>query len=284
MTSNIVMLEPETIADLTKSLKTEFRKVNLGDVKILAEPAGVRIEMPIKRLTDYRFVSNLGRCSWTTPKGTVVLQLKRFSVEQRAEKQLFCMNLRELFQETPSNIREIFLTRSLRALAGLKSLDEDHLLQAVKASSDYSVLAAALNTDEALAAVRADDPLAGARLRGMDAKRKLLESEGGAISSPEAADLLGVTRQAIDKRRNEGKLLALELGKRGYFYPSWQFGLIGIEKVLSVLKGRDSWERLSFFLNPSDLLEGRTPLEALRTGKDIEEVTKAAKTYGEHGA
>ena len=97
MTSNIVNLEPETVADLTKSLKTEFRKVNLGDVKIHPiEPAGVRIEMPIKRLTDYRFVSNPGRCSWTTPKGTIVLQLKRFSVEQRAEKQLFCMNLQPI--------------------------------------------------------------------------------------------------------------------------------------------------------------------------------------------
>ena len=47
---------------------------------------------------------------------------------------------------------------------------------------------------------------------------------------------------------------------------------------------RDFWEKLSFFLNPSDLLEDKTPLEVLHSGEKIEEVIQAVKAYGEHGA
>ena len=54
--------------------------------------------------------------------------------------------------------------------------------------------------------------------------------------------------------------------------------------MLSTLGGGDFWEKLSFFLNPSDLLEGQTPLQALAEGKNIEDVMRAAKAYGEHGA
>jgi hypothetical protein len=113
----------------------------------------------------------------------------------------------------------------------------------------------------------------------MEAKRRLLESEGGAISSAQAAEILKVTRQQPDKRRKQGKLLGLELGKRGYFYPLWQFGLKGLEDVLTALGGQGFWEKLSFFLilNPSDLLEDRIPLEALHNGQNLEEVIK------EHG-
>jgi hypothetical protein len=191
--------------------------------------------------------------------------------------------LSDLLHGTRTGVRGIFITRSLRAVEGLKSLDEEKLLEAVKAPSDYSVLVSALNSEQALTVVRDTDPLAGARLRGMEAKRRLLESEGGAISSAKAAEVLKVTRQAVVKRRKKGRLLGLELGKRGYFYPSWQFGLKGLEDVLAALGGEDFWEKLSFFLNPSDLLEDRTPLEALNNGKNLEEVIRAAKVYGEHG-
>ena len=187
--------------------------------------------------------------------------------------------------QTTSRIREIFVTRSLRAIQGLKSLDEESLAKAVVAPTDYGVLVAALSTDEALVSIRTHDPLAGARLRGLDAKRRLIESEGGSLSSSEAAEILHVSRQAVDKRRKEGKLLALELGKKGYYYPSWQFGLQGLEEVLIALGDRDAWEKLSFFLNPNALLRDRTPLELLRVGNEhIKDVIKAAGSYVEHGA
>jgi hypothetical protein len=289
-----VVIEPATIGDVARTLPLELPKVDVFDVEVRSlDPTKIRIETPLQRLTDYHFASNAGRCSWTTLKGTITVRLGAFEVEQRAENELFCIYLSkgsptqsllfDLLQGPHTGVRDIFITRSLRAVEGLKLLDEENLIEAVKAPTDYSVLVSALNTEQALAAVRDTDPLAGARLRGMDAKRRLLESEGGAISSVQAADILKVTRQAIDKRRKEGKLLALELGKRGYCYPSWQLGLEGFEQVLAALKGRDFWEQLSFFLNPSALLEDRTPLQVLRDGKNLKEAIKAARSYGEHG-
>jgi hypothetical protein len=79
--------------------------------------------------------------------------------------------------------------------------------------------------------------------------------------------------------------LGLELGKKGYHYPSWQFGLRNVDKVLSALGTRDEWEKLSFFLNPSGILDDRTPLEVLQENKgDLTNVINAAASYGEHGA
>lgn len=49
------------------------------------------------------------------------------------------------------------------------------------------MLVSALKTEEALAIIRTQDPLAGARLRGVEGKRKLVQAEGGALSTAEVA-------------------------------------------------------------------------------------------------
>jgi hypothetical protein len=96
---------------------------------------------------------------------------------------------------------------------------------------------------------------------------------------------LRITRQAVDKRRKERKLLGVELGKKGFRYPAWQIGLPHLEEVLEALGDRDSWEQIAFFLNPSALLEDRTPREILQEGKhNIDDVLRAASVYGEQGA
>jgi biotin operon repressor len=163
-------------------------------------------------------------------------------------------------------------------------MDEGKLAVAVQGPTDYSVLVSALASEEALASIRDRDPLAGARLRGIEAKRKLLESEGAPLSSAQAAKLLKISRQAVDKRRRENKLLGLELGKKGYHYPPWQFDLRGLEQILTALGRRDQWEKLSFFLNPSAILGDRTPLTVLRGEKDhLPDIVNAAVSYGEQG-
>jgi hypothetical protein len=155
------------------------------------------------------------------------------------------------------------------------------LAEAVQAPTDYSVLLSALNAEEALTSIRAHDPLAGARLRGLEAKRKLVEAEGGALSTAQIASALQISRQAVDKRRKERKLLGVEVGKKGFRYPAWQVGLPHLE----ALGDRDSWEQIAFFLKPSALLEDRTPLDILQEGRhDIDDVLRAASVYGEQGA
>jgi len=295
MATDTVTLQPSTVSDLEQSLPVALEKVNARDIKVHAlDPTRVRIETPVKKLVAYRFVSDHSHCSWTTSKGRVVVKFKTFSVEQRVENQYLYMDLFEgsvirslvfdLLHGKRSNVRHIFVTRSLRAVEALKSLDEKNLVEAVKAPSDYSVLVSALNSEEALATARDSDPLAAARLRGIEAKHKLLESGGGTVSSAKAAEILKLTRQGVDRRRKEGKLLGLELGKRGYQYPSWQFGLKGLEDVLSALGVQDFWEKVSFFLNPNDLLEDQTPLEVLTKGEKVDDVIRAALVCGEHGA
>lgn len=292
MATATITLEPQNIAASVQSLKTEFAKANMSGVKTITRRGAVWVEMPIARLSDYRFLSSHDQCSWRTPNRKVVIQSKGFAVEQQVSDKAFCMVFRVHRNESKlahsrktSAVRHIFFQRSLRAIEELQTLDEKTLAQAVQAPTDYSVLLSALNTEEALASIRAHDPLAGARLRGLEAKRKLVEAEGGALSTAEIAKELRITRQAVDKRRKERKLLGVEVGKKGFRYPAWQIGLPHLEEVLEALGDRNSWEQLAFFLNPSALLEDRTPREILQEGKhDIEDVLRAASVYGEQGA
>jgi hypothetical protein len=131
------------------------------------------------------------------------------------------------------------------------------------------------------------DPLAKARLRGALAQRELLAADGGALSGAELATLLGVSRQAIDKRRKAGQLLAVELPRRGYLYPAWQVTeagvLPGVVEVLAALRAHDAWAQARFFVTGNLRLGGKRPLDRLRRG-DVEAVLRVARTFGEHGA
>jgi len=141
-----------------------------------------------------------------------------------------------------------------------------------------------VNTEEAVLLFHRSDPLTGARSLGLAVKLKLLEMEGGVMSQTEAAARLGISRHALDRRRIEGKLLALPLGAKDYRYPVWQFGLAGIEKVFAALGDRDPWEQISFFLNPNGLLDDSTPLQMLKQGSEnLAAITLAAASYGEQG-
>jgi hypothetical protein len=101
------------------------------------------------------------------------------------------------------------------------------------------------------------------------------------------AEVLGISRQAVDKRRSSNQLLALTQGKRGYSYPSFQFDdgrtIPGLEEVLGQLKSLDPWMQMVFFTNPHERLGGKTPIERLQKGS-IEDVKSVAVEYGEQGA
>jgi hypothetical protein len=115
----------------------------------------------------------------------------------------------------------------------------------------------------------------------------MLKKAEGVLSSGKVAELLKLSRQAVDKRRAADQLLALTQGRRGYSYPSFQFEdgktLDGLEEVLRNLSALDPWMQLRFFTSPHERLGNKTPIEALRSGR-VNDVVRAASGYGEQGA
>lgn len=183
-------------------------------------------------------------------------------------------------------VRAPFVTRALHALTHLaKESSRRSQLAAVSASSDFTVLLRVLETSDALAKLGADDPLTVARIRGLLAQQRLLSDEGGACSGEELGQLLGgLSRQAIDKRRRTGKLIALNLGRHGFRYPVWQInrGLVlpGLDRVIAALDACDSWTQVSFMLSPNSWLGSETPLAALRRG-EADRVVAAAEMFAQ---
>lgn len=178
-----------------------------------------------------------------------------------------------------------FAARAQRAVQSLAHhLSRDTLTQALSAPSDVDTLIEALLHASFVEPIH---PLGSARLRGVQAARRLLEEEGGTLSAEDLGDLLGITRQAVNQRRQRGKLLALEVGRHGYAYPAWQVTetgtLPGLEGCLEILQGHDPWMQARFFLSAHPQLEDRRPLDVLREGR-VEPALEAARGYGEHGA
>ena len=132
------------------------------------------------------------------------------------------------------------------------------------------------------------DPLLMARLRGVVARRELLSADGGALTASDVTKLLDISRQAVDKRRKAGLLLAVELPKRGLLYPAWQFSetgatLPGFVEVLGALREHDPWAQARFFVTSNDRLSDERPLDVLGRG-EVAPVLAAARSFGDHGA
>jgi excisionase family DNA binding protein len=115
-----------------------------------------------------------------------------------------------------------------------------------------------------------------------DERRAAILRDPSLLTGEAAAERLGVSRETINKRAQQGKLLALQFGKRGKRYPQWQFedGVAGtpLESVLVVLRSADAWQRFRFFTQLQPALGGRTPVEALRQGM-ADRVIRAAEGW-----
>lgn len=185
-------------------------------------------------------------------------------------------------------LRAAFLERATKAIESWsRTLPARALATAVAEPRDAMVVLSAMQQPAAWGEVLDLDPLAAARARGVAAQRRLLEAEGGVAGAEEVAASLHLTRQAVDKRRRLGKLLAVSRGGNRWAFPVWQIEagrtLPGLEETLRALRGHDAWSRAAFFLAPSARFGGRRPIDALRGG-DVEAVVRAAKGFGEHGA
>jgi hypothetical protein len=181
-----------------------------------------------------------------------------------------------------------FYSRVLRAFRQLESdLSPTLIDEATAAPTDYMVAVEALSSAPGTTQLDAEDPFIAAKFRGLKRKQQMLEASGGALTSEQVAEGLGISRQAVDKRRASNQLLALTQGRRGYSYPAFQFEdgktITGLEEVLAQLKELDPWMQMVFFTSPNERLGDKTPLERLNRGL-VSEVKAAATGFGEQGA
>lgn len=120
-------------------------------------------------------------------------------------------------------------------------------------------------------------------LRGFAERHELLQ---GALGVAEVAELLRVGRQTPHDRVKAGRLLAVK-DKGRLLFPEWQFdpdgpdGVVqGLPEVLQALQGPISpLGKVRWFVLPKPLLEGRTPIEALRAG-DVRKASIEAASVG----
>lgn len=191
----------------------------------------------------------------------------------------------ELLDSSKEVAAQIFLTRAVRVL--LELAPTHAAMEAASASTDYEVLLSALKSPEIVDELVKADPLAQAKLRGIEAKKRLLSAEGGMLRTQEVAFLLDISPQAVHKRRRAGKLIGIAQGLNQYSFPAWQFEgnhtIAGLEKLLDVLSDHDLLMQVVFILNPNDRLDGQRPLDLLRAGR-VNEVLTAANALEEHGA
>ena len=96
-------------------------------------------------------------------------------------------------------------------------------------------------------------------------REQMTELAGGLLSTEDVAERLSLTRQAVDKRRRLGRLLALQ-SPSGFRFPACQFTRTGVvphlEEVLAALgeHGLDFWEILAALVLPVEALGDRTVL------------------------
>jgi excisionase family DNA binding protein len=120
-----------------------------------------------------------------------------------------------------------------------------------------------------------------AQLRAFRFRQELL---GDALTAPQVARLLGVSRQTPHDRARRGELLAV-MDRGQWRFPRWQFdpetpggvlpGLADVSRVLRV----SPLAKVSWFVSANPYLEGSTPLEALRRG-ETERVVDVAAAVG----
>jgi hypothetical protein len=133
------------------------------------------------------------------------------------------------------------------------------------------------------------DARSRALLRGKDMALNDVKAAGGAFTLDEVCQLMGrVSRQVIERRVREGRLLAVPGPSNRRVYPAIQFRadgqvLPGIKDVLQALPTENPWAILNFLVNPDSHLDHRKPIDLLKAGQ-TELVVQAAANLASQGA
>jgi biotin operon repressor len=249
-----------------KDLKFE---VTQDKVSLRAKSRRISLEVP-----DFLLTTEVDGTTFV-----VIFQLKNYS------------SLRPLTRVIESLTRTehpVFFSRALNALSSIANeLPAQSVQELIASPTDFELLVNALSAVSVSPESSEADPLVRAKLRGIEARKRILEKLGGTLSVEQVSKLIGISRQAVDKRRSQNQLIGLTQGKRGYAYPAFQFEngktLDGLKEVLDALRAHDPWMQSIFFANGNDRLNGGTPVEALHQG-ETQAVVLAAQAYGEQGA
>ncbi|AZO32419.1 DNA-binding protein [Mesorhizobium sp. M1B.F.Ca.ET.045.04.1.1] len=168
-------------------------------------------------------------------------------------------------------LQAAFLRRAMSALERMTAnASRKTLSEALAAPTDAGSLARLLSQlDVVGSAVMELDPLVPALARNIEHRKLLIERAGGTVSAEDAGRLLGISRQAVDKRRRAEALLAIREGS-DWRYPTCQFDktdvAAGIADVVRAYASSGPWVALDFLLAPDSALEGHSPIEALKAG------------------
>jgi hypothetical protein len=134
-------------------------------------------------------------------------------------------------------------------------------------------------------ASKSEQALLGFRslLQFFEARRELLDD---ALTAPQVAELLGVSRQTPLNRAKDNTLVAV-LDRGAYRFPLWQFDpqgedgvLPGLSEVLDALEPQQPLGKAVWLRRPNPALAGREPVELLRD-REIEPVVGAAHAAAE---
>jgi hypothetical protein len=126
-------------------------------------------------------------------------------------------------------------------------------------------------------------------LQGVRIAQEDLREAGGAYDLEQVRVLMrGVSRQAIDKRVQEGSLLAVPGPSNRRSYPTLQFNrdgtvVDGLKAVCEVIPTANPWTILNFLAQPDDRLHGQKPIDVLKEG-NVDLVVEAARRMGQQGA
>jgi hypothetical protein len=175
-----------------------------------------------------------------------------------------------------SALRDAFIRRSTGAIERMAKLADDAtLVEAMSAPTDYGTLVRAMaDVGAAGSAVAELDP-AGVDLAAEIAHREELERRaGGNLSADAVGRVLGISRQAVDKRRRAKALLATRQGGN-WAYPRAQFHeketIPCLADVIGGLEESGSWVTLEFLVTGDDTLDGLAPRDALLKGGEMRE-------------
>ena len=109
---------------------------------------------------------------------------------------------------------------------------------------------------------------------------------GPLLTTRDVGQLLGVSRQALSQKANEGQILRLRDERNQIRYPAWQFNTVtqrvfdAVPRVCSIFQEADvdPWMAASFFTTGQPELDGQPPFKLLRENNTFEIEDAARRT------